>query len=1197
MSHRSLLATWLHPRVVIVSVVLTLLVLGLSVEDALAACSATLVATTATFTCDGTNDSTVFDQSGGLLRHDRPLGEGFADAFDFDSVAVGSNHLLANGASTVNFNLGAGQDQLVLGTATVPASTLLAAFNVNNLGNDADLLLIRDTASAVANNITIDATQVTGTGINVTRTGAGFGSGVVVETGTAGDTVRIRGQHPAGETEPTVVIPTNNDSVIIGSSGNSLNGFVQVVQVAAAAHVNAAVTVQDQGTVGVDHTYTFTSTGVTRVVDGVNIVVGDIGTLELQASQGNDTINVQSTRAGLLSSVIGGQGNDTFVVRALASATLDGLASPIFISGVNGTDTVTIDDSADTDANTYDLSAGALSRNGASVVQADATVEQALLRLGAGPTNTVTVNTSPTTLTDVVGNVGADTLTFITNGGNLGGGGFDGGGGTDTLSYTGYTTPVTVNLAAGTATGLANVVRVENLVGGAAADSLTGDDGPNVITGGPQDDTMHGGLGNDRFIWNAGDGDDDIFGEGDADTLEMNGRNVGAPDDFIIHQGGALGMQINAGGGLLNFSTVEALIVNLLDGDDEVLLQSTVPGLAVTVNGGAGNDTLNLDTDPAVNAGTVKFIQGPVVFDGGAGTNNVVNIVDIDTVADTVVNVTPTQVGAAAGNNLFSPGVALTYSNVNLLSLILGSGNDTARVVPSATTAFTLNGGPQPTADILDLDLTGVTSPHLTGTAANGSLTSANRQTVTFSQFETLLVNGANPFGALAFSAPTFNVGEAAGTATITVVRTGATLGTVSATASTSDGSATQPSDYTLTNTSVSFLENETSKTFTVPIVNDALVEGNETVNLALSNPQGGATLGAQATAVLTIVEDDTPPAGALSFSAPNFTVAEGGISATITVVRTGGTFGAVSATASTSVGTANTPADFGQVTTTVSFGNNETSKSFTVPIAQDALVEGNETVNLALSNPQGGATLGAQSTAVLTIVDDDQPAAGALSFSAPTYTVNEGGNLATIALVRTGATTGTVSVTASTSNGTAGAPADFALVTASVTFGDGENVKTFTVPIVNDALVEGNETVNLALSNPLGGATLGAQATAVLTIVDDDVAGDVPPEIKSDDDQDDDKADRKHESDDERRRRKQTNAGGEDDVRLEGNVVEVHQNQTPRYFLVGTLDGTAKVVERCSGGCTTVHVGDYVIVKGEKEHELLFYADEVSID
>jgi Ca2+-binding RTX toxin-like protein len=51
---------------------------------------------------------------------------------------------------------------------------------------------------------------------------------------------------------------------------------------------------------------------------------------------------------------------------------------------------------------------------------------------------------------------------------------------------------------------------IENLLGGAGADTLGGDDGDNELTGGMGNDLLLGGRGSDTYVWNIGDGSDSI---------------------------------------------------------------------------------------------------------------------------------------------------------------------------------------------------------------------------------------------------------------------------------------------------------------------------------------------------------------------------------------------------------------------------------------------------------------------------------------------------------------------------------------------------------------------------------------------------------------------------------------------------------------------------------------------------------------
>jgi Ca2+-binding RTX toxin-like protein len=115
-------------------------------------------------------------------------------------------------------------------------------------------------------------------------------------------------------------------------------------------------------------------------------------------------------------------------------------------------------------------------------------------------------------------------------------------------------------------------------------------------------------------------------------------------------------------------------------------------------------------------------------------------------------------------------------------------------------------------------------------------------------------------------------------------------------------------------------------------------------------------------------------------------------------------------------------------------------------------------------------------------------PSAGTIAFSNSQFSINENGIPVTqVTLTRTGGSTGAVSATLNLSNGTATAGNDYIQTPITVTFADGETSKTVDIPIINDKIYEGDETLNLTLSNPTGGATLGTQQTATLTIVDNE--------------------------------------------------------------------------------------------------------------
>ena len=107
------------------------------------------------------------------------------------------------------------------------------------------------------------------------------------------------------------------------------------------------------------------------------------------------------------------------------------------------------------------------------------------------------------------------------------------------------------------------------------------------------------------------------------------------------------------------------------------------------------------------------------------------------------------------------------------------------------------------------------------------------------------------------FSSGAYSVGEGDGSILITVTRVGdtSTEGTVDFT--TADGTAVQGSKYTRTTGKLTFAANETTKTFSVPIIDNILAEGNQTLDLLLSDATT-AGLNSPGRAVLTIIDNET---------------------------------------------------------------------------------------------------------------------------------------------------------------------------------------------------------------------------------------------------------------------------------------------------------------------------------------------------
>jgi hypothetical protein len=530
----------------------------------------------------------------------------------------------------------------------------------------------------------------------------------------------------------------------------------------------------------------------------------------------------------------------------------------------------------------------------------------------------------------------------------------------------------------------------------------------------------------------------------------------------------------------------------------------TAIGTSVTIPGGQASATVTVTPladplDENLETVTVNLAAGAYVI--GSPSSATVSIADSDLPIVTIqaTDANAAEPGADPGTFRFTR----TGSTSAPLSVTYTVRQAAGDAINNGSTDFTPFLGGEVTIlagqSFRDVTVTPANDPLVEGnetihvTLADGALYNLGADivaTVTIADQPIPVITVTAPDGAAS------EVGPDTGTLRFTRVGNTQFPLSVSYTVATGPGQATNngSTDFTpLLNGEVTILAGQSFREVTITPANDAVLEGNETVQVTLAD---GAqyNLGADVTATVTIADQVIP---VVTVTAPDSAASEAGPNTgTLRFTRVGNTQFAldVNYTVRQAAGDAtnNGATDFtpflnGQVTILAG----QTSRDVTVTPVTDALVEGNETIHVTLADGTH-YNLGADTIATVTISENTPPV---ITVAATVGSAVEGGAPGTITFSRTGSTAASLQVFYNHTGSTATINTDFSTTGqdfgGQVTFLAGQSTKTLSVTAVQDVPNDPNETVVVNIApGPASGSgvyTIGAAPnnTATVTIVD----------------------------------------------------------------------------------------------------------------
>ncbi len=383
---------------------------------------------------------------------------------------------------------------------------------------------------------------------------------------------------------------------------------------------------------------------------------------------------------------------------------------------------------------------------------------------------------------------------------------------------------------------------------------------------------------------------------------------------------------------------------------------------------------------------------------------------------------------------------------------------------------------------------------------------------------DTLTVNIEDddyPDVTLMFSAATYNVTEGGAGATI-VVEADVLPERALSIAVTPTGALgdVQMDDTALSPTPIlgSIAADQRTFTFDLEAVDDTVDDDNESVSLTLSSSTtAGVSIGSPGNAVVNIIDDEgTIVPVEVFFSAPTTLEVAEGESGMVTVTLnadpertvvipiaiTGGAGrdGEAPTEGATAPGDYTlSHADYNSGTGDLTFSSGETSKTLTFAATDDEADDDAEVVTLGFATLPSGVTASGSNdiSATITIEDDDDPAV-TLSFSAATYDVTEGGAGATVVVEADVVPERTLAIVVTPTGALGDVQMDGTALSSTPILGfipPDQTTFMFELQAFDDEDDDDGESVNLALSSPTSGVSIGSPGNAVVNIIDDEAS------------------------------------------------------------------------------------------------------------